>query len=137
MSNPRTRTTKATAESVNTVKLSSFVERVKVKLSEGPETHITRYAKDTVKHYQEQIKLAQADNEDLLTKIEEKEEEIAEAAENINLSAIKTVDSRKQFILDKSNEIARLFKQVDALKLAVEANDKQIAINKRLLDIYA
>ena len=130
--------TKAALGSIGTaVKLSSFVERVKVKLSEGPEAHITRYAKDTVKHYQEQIKLAQADNEDLLTKIEEKEEEIAEAAENINLSAIKTVDSRREFILDKSAEIARLFKQVDALKFAVEVNNKHIAINERLLDIYA
>ena len=119
------------------VSTTSYVSRVLSKLKEGPEASIEKYAKEVAKFYEEQIKLAKADNEENEIRIEEKLEEIQDAAESIDLQAIKSVDTRKSYIETKAKTLNQLFVNVDALKARIEANNKQIANYERLLSVYA
>ena len=140
MPNPTKSTTRSNASKsvITPVKSStSYVERVMSKLKEGPEATVAKYAKDVVKFYKEQIKLAEADNEKNQTYLEEKQEEIQEVAENIDLASIKLVDNRNAYIERKSKTIKALFDQVDAIQAHIEENNKQIAIYERLLAVYA
>lgn len=141
MSTQRTTTRRTVYNSakaeITTVKTNSYVERVMSKLKEGPEATVAKYAKDVVKFYKEQIKLAEADNEKNQTYLEEKQEEIQEVAENIDLASIKLVDNRNAYIERKSKTIKALFDQVDAIQASIEENNKQIAIYERLLAVYA
>lgn len=138
MSTPRTTRNNASKAEITAVKSStSYVERVMSKLKEGPEATVAKYAKDVVKFYKEQIKLAEADNEKNQTYLEEKQEEIQEVAENIDLASIKLVDNRNAYIERKSKTIKALFDQVDAIQAQIEENNKQIAIYERLLAVYA
>jgi hypothetical protein len=137
MSTPRTTRNNSAKAEITTVKTNSYVERVMSKLKEGPEATVAKYAKDVVKFYKEQIKLAEADNEKNQTYLEEKQEEIQEVAENIDLASIKLVDNRNAYIERKSKTIKALFDQVDAIQASIEENNKQIAIYERLLAVYA
>ena len=139
LNQPKTSTRRnASKAEITAVKSStSYVERVMSKLKEGPEATVAKYAKDVVKFYKEQIKLAEADNEKNQTYLEEKQEEIQEVAENIDLASIKLVDNRNAYIERKSKTIKALFDQVDAIQAHIEENNKQIAIYERLLAVYA
>jgi len=137
MSTSRTTRNNSAKAEITAVKTNSYVERVMSKLKEGPEATVAKYAKDVVKFYKEQIKLAEADNEKNQTYLEEKQEEIQEVAENIDLASIKLVDNRNAYIERKSKTIKALFDQVDAIQASIEENNKQIAIYERLLAVYA
>jgi len=143
MSTPRTRRTQATIiadankAEIKAIKTNSFVERVMVKLKEGPEAHIQKYAKDVVKFHKDQVTLANAEIEKLETYLEEKEEEIQELAESIDLSAIKNLDTRTAFIERRAVALNAKFVELDTIKAKIEATTKQIANHNRLLAVYA
>lgn len=105
----------------------NFVQRVLAHLKGGEEAQLKRFHKKTVKYCTDQIRIRKDKIEEIGEKLEDKQEEYADALLDIAEDKIKSVDVVIGYVPDYVGKMFAYHGHMDSLKAEIKLKEKEIA----------
>ena len=115
-----------------TVKSTSWVERVMSRLKGGDEAKLSKFHKEYIKANNKQVGIREDEISDLEEKLEELNDQQAELVETIDFEKVATIASRKHYVDSfRTQQIAQI-QEIDAIEEQISEKEEEIVMYEKL-----